>query len=259
MSALVAHSPKRSDEAPAETEVCITVDTEFSIGGAFADPQRYRPLSTELVECRIGGRSEGLGFILQTLKKSGVAATFFVEVLQGCYFGDVPMRQSSSNSLPPTRISSCICTRAGCTSPPTPAGCRSRPIFLRGAIAGRTCADDRVRMRRLRPMGRAGADCSAHRRFQLRPRGARGDATLRLAGRLEHSARGLPPGRPEAAPVQRQRGLRWRARGPGPDLRDAAPVFRLATADNGDHRDLLAGNGDFIVAGAAGRSRPSWC
>ena len=93
MSALVAHSPKRSDEAPAATEVCITVDTEFSIGGAFADPQRYRPLSTELVECRIGGRSEGLGFILQTLKEFGVAATFFVEVLQGCYFGDVPMRR----------------------------------------------------------------------------------------------------------------------------------------------------------------------
>ena len=75
----------------APTEVCITIDTEFSIGGAFADPERYRPLGVELVECAIDGRAEGLGFILDALREHGVSATFFVEALQCFYFGDRPM------------------------------------------------------------------------------------------------------------------------------------------------------------------------
>lgn len=75
----------------APTEVCITIDTEFSIGGAFADPERYRPLGAESVECAIEGRAEGLGFILDTLREHGVSATFFVEALQCFYFGDRPM------------------------------------------------------------------------------------------------------------------------------------------------------------------------
>jgi hypothetical protein len=51
----------------APTEVCITIDTEFSIGGAFADPERYRPIGPELVECAIDGRAEELGFIVDTV------------------------------------------------------------------------------------------------------------------------------------------------------------------------------------------------
>jgi hypothetical protein len=73
------------------TEVCITIDTEFSIGGAFADPARYRPLSEELVDCRIAGRSEGLEFLLRSLRDFRMPATFFVEVLQCFYFGERPM------------------------------------------------------------------------------------------------------------------------------------------------------------------------
>ncbi len=87
--ALENSADPRSVRAP--TEVCITIDTEFSIGGAFADPKRYRPLSNELVECAIDGRAEGLGFILDTLREHGVSATFFVEALQCFYFGDRPM------------------------------------------------------------------------------------------------------------------------------------------------------------------------
>lgn len=77
--------------AGAPVEVCITVDTEFSIGGAFANPRRYRPLSNELIECTIGGRGEGLGFMLRALAERDIRATFFVEVLQCFYFGDGPM------------------------------------------------------------------------------------------------------------------------------------------------------------------------
>jgi hypothetical protein len=73
------------------TEVCLTVDTEFSIGGAFADPQRYRPLSSEPVDGLVDGRAEGLGFLLAALRDHRIAATFFVEVLQSFYFGDQPM------------------------------------------------------------------------------------------------------------------------------------------------------------------------
>jgi hypothetical protein len=78
--------------APA-TEVCLTVDTEFSIGGAFADPVRYRPLSRELVDCIVEGQGQGQGldFLLRTLCDAGVSATFFTEVLQCFYFGERPM------------------------------------------------------------------------------------------------------------------------------------------------------------------------
>jgi hypothetical protein len=79
----------RADVAP--TEVCITVDTEFSIGGAFAHPERYRPLSEELVDCMVDGRAEGLGFLLRVLREFHVSATFFVEALQSFYFGERPM------------------------------------------------------------------------------------------------------------------------------------------------------------------------
>lgn len=73
------------------TQVCITVDTEFSIGGAFVDPANCRPLGPENVTCPVGGEEHGLGFLLQTFKEHGIAATFFVEALQSIYFGDVPM------------------------------------------------------------------------------------------------------------------------------------------------------------------------
>ncbi len=74
------------------TEVCITVDTEFSIGGAFADPERNRPVGEQMVRCQVGEISHGLGFLLRTFEEHGIRATFFVETLQTEYFGDEPMR-----------------------------------------------------------------------------------------------------------------------------------------------------------------------
>lgn len=75
-----------------KTQVCITVDTEFDIAGAFADPARCRPVAQQSVLCEIDGRSHGLGFMLETLAAHGIAATFFVEALNSLYFGDEPMR-----------------------------------------------------------------------------------------------------------------------------------------------------------------------
>src|ERR1700736_4106947 len=79
-----------SDRKP--IEVCITVDTEFSIGGNFGNPE-MAPIAQPIVLGMIGGQEHGLGFILDSLAEFGVRATFFVETLQTAYFGDEPMRE----------------------------------------------------------------------------------------------------------------------------------------------------------------------
>jgi peptidoglycan/xylan/chitin deacetylase (PgdA/CDA1 family) len=73
------------------TEVCITFDTEFTIGGAFADPERS-PIGAPHVWGPVGDRQEGLGFILDSLKRHGLKGVFFVEALNRSFFGDEPMR-----------------------------------------------------------------------------------------------------------------------------------------------------------------------
>ncbi|HZF43741.1 MAG TPA: hypothetical protein VEZ48_10065 [Sphingomonadaceae bacterium] len=75
------------------TQVCITIDTEFSIGGAFGDPVNRRPLGPENVTCPVGSDEHGLRFLLETFAAHGVSATFFVETTQSTYFGDDPMRR----------------------------------------------------------------------------------------------------------------------------------------------------------------------
>ncbi|WP_317202239.1 hypothetical protein [Janthinobacterium sp.] len=72
------------------TRVCLTVDVEFSIAGAFADAAR-EPVADALVWCRVDGRSEGLGFLLDCCERHCIPATFFVEALQRNYFRDDPM------------------------------------------------------------------------------------------------------------------------------------------------------------------------
>ncbi|HEX8401241.1 MAG TPA: hypothetical protein VF628_06000 [Allosphingosinicella sp.] len=72
------------------TQVLITIDTEFSIGGAFADRARL-PIGETNVTCPVDGREQGLGFLLETFARHGTSATFFVEALQTAWFGDAPM------------------------------------------------------------------------------------------------------------------------------------------------------------------------
>lgn len=78
------------------TSVCISVDAEFSIGDAFAYPDRHKPIGGRHVWCPVDGRSQGLGFLLGTLEEFGIRATFFVETLQVAYFGDGPMQEIAS-------------------------------------------------------------------------------------------------------------------------------------------------------------------
>jgi len=76
----------------APTDFCITVDVEFSVGGAFRDPYRFRPLAAPVVECRVAGQGHGLDFLLDTLARHRLHATFFVETSCTAHFGDEPMR-----------------------------------------------------------------------------------------------------------------------------------------------------------------------
>lgn len=75
-----------------KTDVCITIDVEFTIGGAFADPYNKLPVADRAVECAVNGKSQGLGFILETLQAHDLSATFFVETLNHHFFGDAAMR-----------------------------------------------------------------------------------------------------------------------------------------------------------------------
>jgi len=75
-----------------KTRVYITVDVEASVARSlnrYADG--FRPLLDSFVACDVGGRSEGLGFLLRTLSRYGQTATFFVEAAQTQYFGAEPM------------------------------------------------------------------------------------------------------------------------------------------------------------------------
>jgi len=71
-------------------EVCITIDTEFSIGGNFEDPA-LTPVAEPIVRGSVDGKEQGLGFLLDSFAEFGMRATFFVEALQTAYFGDEPM------------------------------------------------------------------------------------------------------------------------------------------------------------------------
>lgn len=73
------------------TKIFVTIDTEFSIDGAFVDPARNSPISPQNVRCMVGDRSEGLGFLLEIFEQTGLEATFFVETLQYAFFGHEPM------------------------------------------------------------------------------------------------------------------------------------------------------------------------
>lgn len=74
-----------------KTKVIISIDTEFSIAGTFAEPDKYKPISEQAVYCKVDDRSFGLDFLLRTFAEFGVRATFLVEALNTHFFGDQPM------------------------------------------------------------------------------------------------------------------------------------------------------------------------
>ncbi len=73
------------------TQICISIDTEFSIAGHFESPDTCMPVSDPMVYGEVNGKEEALGFILDTLERHHISATFFVECANYFYFGDAPM------------------------------------------------------------------------------------------------------------------------------------------------------------------------
>ena len=70
-----------------KTKVCLTIDTEHSVGGAWGDPT-LRPVPSERrIFCRIGGRDHGIGWICDELAKRNLRATFFSEIFGMLVFG----------------------------------------------------------------------------------------------------------------------------------------------------------------------------
>lgn len=67
-----------------KTKVVITVDTEPSIAGAFASSNK--PCIHEPIWGEVGGKSQALGFMLETLNRFQLCATFFVETVHLAYF-----------------------------------------------------------------------------------------------------------------------------------------------------------------------------
>lgn len=74
------------------TQISITIDTEFTIAGAFENPDRYKPIAEPAVLCEVKGKEQGLGFLLETFDRFNISASFFVECANYFYFGDQPMK-----------------------------------------------------------------------------------------------------------------------------------------------------------------------
>ena len=74
-----------------KTDVVISFDIEFDINNAFTPPYQHKPRGKESIYCVNDNRDIGLGYILDTLNKYDLKATFFVETCNTSYFGSSSM------------------------------------------------------------------------------------------------------------------------------------------------------------------------
>jgi len=71
-----------------KTNILITIDTEHSMGGYFADPENLPVTAERIIWCRIGDKEYGINLIMDILDHFGFKAVFFVEVEARFHFGD---------------------------------------------------------------------------------------------------------------------------------------------------------------------------
>jgi len=70
-------------------KIFITIDVETSIGGAFAKPDKLRPVGVDKrIYGQIGNREFGIPLIIDILNSYNLKATFFVEPFCSFYFGE---------------------------------------------------------------------------------------------------------------------------------------------------------------------------
>ena len=75
------------DRRRMRTNVYLTVDTEHSMGGAWANAALH-PIPTERrIFCRIAGKDHGIGWLCEELGKRNFRATFFAEMFGSLVFG----------------------------------------------------------------------------------------------------------------------------------------------------------------------------
>src|SRR5260370_8969856 len=78
------YRPKRMNTRK-PIEVCITIDTEFSIGGNFENPA-LTPVAQPIVLGSVAGKEKGLGFLLDRFSGFGSSPTCFLEQAQTADF-----------------------------------------------------------------------------------------------------------------------------------------------------------------------------
>jgi hypothetical protein len=76
-----------------DVKVIISVDAEFTINSAFANPAKYLPSSTSLFS-PVSNQDTGFEEVLKLLKKHSVQATFFTEALNSHFFGIDAMKNN---------------------------------------------------------------------------------------------------------------------------------------------------------------------
>ncbi len=76
-----------------KTQVFLTIDTELSMGGAWANAS-LRPVPSERrIFCRVGGDDHGIGWLCDQLNRRKLCATFFVEVFSALVEGEAATRR----------------------------------------------------------------------------------------------------------------------------------------------------------------------
>lgn len=84
---------QRHDVESMKTKVYITVDTECSMGGAWANASLQPVPPERRIFCNIDGRSHGIGWLCNVLQAHGFQATFFSEVFSSQVFGEPETRR----------------------------------------------------------------------------------------------------------------------------------------------------------------------
>jgi len=77
----------------AVVNVFITIDTEHSIGGAFADPELKPVGNRQRIFACIGDKEFGIRMIMDIAELSGLTLVFFVEVFNRYFFGSDETRE----------------------------------------------------------------------------------------------------------------------------------------------------------------------
>lgn len=76
-----------------KTKVYFTVDTESSMGGAWANPNLRPVPAKRRIYCDLDGESLGIGWICRELNRRGQRATFFAEVFGSMVHGEAETRE----------------------------------------------------------------------------------------------------------------------------------------------------------------------